>query len=109
MQGDRPGDVDKMTASKIKKDVKLKKYIPAFILSALLFFAAVFSVYTLGYSNGARSRIVDNNSKSSESANMEASLSGIITNNWSVVGTVQDISEKSIRVKIIKGLCRRLS
>ncbi len=104
MQGERPRDADKMTASKIKKDVKLKKYIPAFVLSALLFLAAVFFVYTLGYSNGVRSRTVDKNSKSSQPGNMESSLSGIITNNWSVVGTVQDISEKAIRVKNNKGI-----
>ena len=104
MQGEQPGNAGRMPASQTKKGINYKKYIPAFVLSALLFLAAIFSVYTFGYSNGVRSRTVDKNSKPSQPANMEASLSGIITNNWSAVGTVQDISDKFIKVKNNKGV-----
>lgn len=104
MQGEQPENVGRVSAAQINKGIKYKKYIPAFILMALLFSMTIFFVYMFGYSNGARSREADKNSKSSQSTNLEVSLSGIITNNWSVVGVVQDISEKSIRVKNNKGI-----
>jgi hypothetical protein len=109
MQESAPDPNKPVSTTKNKINFTVSKKNLIIILSVVIAIALLATAYSVGYKTGAKNQKASDAKKQKAATSQSSELPDFIKNRWSIVGTVEEVSGKSITVKNNKGLVQTAS